>query len=148
MSAIFFTDGVIANSISSADGTVLEYHASSESRMVLESLWERGARMGLIVHLRGQPQEFVDQALNKSGLLMFSDPKLVIYSAGFTESASAEAMAKAGLPRPHSLRRRRLRRTGVRPEGRLRRGRPASVDGLRSHGRRRAGLRSGVATRR
>lgn len=103
MSAIFFSDSVITHASSAADCIGLQYCARSDARMVLESLWERRARMGLIAHLGEQPQELLDQALNKSGLLGFFDPKLVIYSDGFTETALAEAMSKAGPPPGRSL---------------------------------------------
>ncbi|HLM57628.1 MAG TPA: M28 family peptidase [Pyrinomonadaceae bacterium] len=103
MSAVFFTDGVIANSVSSADGTLLEYHVRPESRTVLERLRERGTQMGLILRLNGQPQEFVGRALDKSGLLSLFDPELVIHSDGFTDSALTEAAERVGPPAGRSL---------------------------------------------
>ena len=48
MNAVFFTDGVIATSRSSASGVVLEYIVPPDTSAVLESLRTLGARMGLI----------------------------------------------------------------------------------------------------
>src|SRR6476659_7671320 len=95
MPTVFFTDGVLANSISSAKGVLEKYVVFSEIRWILESLQRDGARMGMIVYMRGQSQESLEQALSKSGLLSFFDPKLIIYSNGFSKEILSEAVAKA-----------------------------------------------------
>jgi bacterial leucyl aminopeptidase len=78
MSTIFFTDGVLANSI------------SAETRLVLESLRERHARLGIIINRRERLQRSIEQPLKINSLF---DPKLLIYSD--TEATLVEAAAKA-----------------------------------------------------
>jgi leucyl aminopeptidase len=95
MKTVFFTDGVLASSRSSASGFLLEYIVLPENGLVLESLRTRDARMGLIVHLRNQPQEALREALEKSGLLTFFDPQLVIFTNGLTELTLSSAREKA-----------------------------------------------------
>jgi len=95
MSTIFFTDGVLAKSISSSEGVLEEYVVFSETRSILKSLQRHGARMGMIVYTRGQSQELLEQSLSKSGLLGFFDPKLVIYSDGFSKQILKEAATEA-----------------------------------------------------
>jgi hypothetical protein len=66
MSTIFFTDGLLANSI------------CSETRSVLKSLRERYARLGIIINQRDELQNSFEQTLKISDLLSLFDPKLII----------------------------------------------------------------------
>ncbi|HEX6717676.1 MAG TPA: hypothetical protein VF088_11235, partial [Pyrinomonadaceae bacterium] len=85
MKTIFFTDGVVAISRSSASGVLLEYVVPPETRDVLESLRTFGARIGLIVRSNNQPQENLRAALERSGLLSFFDSELVIFTTSLTD---------------------------------------------------------------
>lgn len=98
MSTIFFTDGVLACSYSSCDDVLLEYEVSSETRALLESLKNSGARLGMLVHLRKQSQKFVEETLRKSGLLSFFESELVIYSKRFTDVSFQQAFAMTDSP--------------------------------------------------
>lgn len=95
MSTVWFTDGVLANSITSCNGVLEEYVVSAESRRALETLQKSGQRMGLIVVTRDQPQKMVEKTLAMSGLLDFFEPQLVVYSHNFNDGFLSEAMRKA-----------------------------------------------------
>lgn len=95
MKTVFFTDDVLAASRSSASGTLLEYMVLPESIAVLESLKKLGLRMGLVVRSRNQPQESQREALERSGLLSFFDPQLVIFTSRLTDLVLSSAREKA-----------------------------------------------------
>ncbi len=93
MPTIFFTDSVLASSISSTDGVLQEYVVSDEVRLALQTLRERG-RLGIIVHVGNQLSEAYEHALKKAGLLSMFNPELVLFSDGFTPASFAEAVSK------------------------------------------------------
>ncbi len=95
MSTVLFTDGVLANSITSCDSVLEQYVVSAESRQALEALQKQRVRMGLIVLLRNQPQKTVEKTLAMSGLLNFFEPQQVVYGYDLNERLVSEAQYKA-----------------------------------------------------
>lgn len=96
MLIVFLTDSVLACSMSSANGVLLEYVVPSESLFVLNALRERSIRVGIIVNHGGHAQDSVERALRKGGLLDSVDSALTVYANGYTPQALAEAVAKTG----------------------------------------------------
>jgi bacterial leucyl aminopeptidase len=89
---VIFSESAVVRSISSANGTVLEYRVSLQSRPVLEDLSNR-ARLGLIVNSRNQSRDALREAMKKSGLLSFFDSDLVIFYDEVTRNALTKARA-------------------------------------------------------
>src|SRR5215212_5719804 len=88
---VFFSESAVAYSISSADGTLLEYRVSLQSRPVLESL-RKHTRLGLIMQSRNQPGEALREAMKKSGLLSLFDTELVFFTNELTQNALTKAL--------------------------------------------------------
>lgn len=95
MKTVFFTNGVLATSRSSASGVLLEYIVPPETFDVLESLRTLGVQMGLIVRSRNQPQNSLQEALERSGLLSFFDSQMVIFTNSLTDLILSSAREKA-----------------------------------------------------
>jgi bacterial leucyl aminopeptidase len=91
MPTVFFTESAVAYSISSANGRLLEYRASLQSRPALESLSQR-ARLGLIMESRNQSDEALREAMGKSGLLTLFDTELVFFDDQLTQQALTRAL--------------------------------------------------------
>lgn len=94
MSTVLFTDGLLASSITSAQGVLQEYVVPAESRQVLAALHKRGTRLGLVVLTRDQPPEILEKALAGSGLLKYFDPRLVIYGDALDKHVLSDAFHK------------------------------------------------------
>ena len=99
MKTIFFTDGVVATSRSSATGVLLEYIVPPETRDVLGSLRTSGARTGLIIRSNNQSDENLRGALERSGLLSFFDSELVFFTPSLTDLILSSARESV-LPEP------------------------------------------------
>src|SRR6185369_5936209 len=94
MPTVFFTESAVAYSISSANGTPLEYRPSLQSRHALETLSKR-ARLGLIMQARNQAQDAQREALKKSGLLSLFDNELIFFDDPLTQDALTKARESA-----------------------------------------------------
>lgn len=94
MQTVFFTESAVAFSISSANGTPLEYRASLQSRQALETLSQR-ARLGLIMQSRNQAHDSSLQAFKKSGLLNLFDTELIFFNDQLTQNALTKARDSA-----------------------------------------------------
>jgi len=76
MATVFFSQGAVANSISSGTGELRDFLFSPEKRSTLESLRER-ATLVLVVDAASQPPEAINGALKRSGLLDVFESHLI-----------------------------------------------------------------------
>lgn len=83
MATVFFSEGAVANSISSGKGEIRDYLFSPEKRSILESLRERATLVLLVDSSKQSPDAF-NGPLARSGLLDIFESN-VIFTPGITD---------------------------------------------------------------
>src|SRR5687767_4843715 len=99
MPVIFFDIGqTLATARLDAKGELIGFTVLPGVQEALEGLRERSLRMGIISHRGGIPAGTVRQELDRSGLLQFFDPHLIIFARKDSPAPFVDAAAKAGVP--------------------------------------------------